>query len=127
MTKTRDPRTLLLALAAVATLAPATAGAWVAVRVGVAPRLVGAAAVGVAAGAVAGAAASSAYNYTAPPPSTVVVQQAPAAPPAPPAVGTVVTTLPSGCVTSGNRYQCGSVWYQPYFGGNGVYYQVVAP
>jgi len=127
MTKTRHPWTLLLALVAVATMAPVTAGAWVAVRVGVAPRLVGAAAVGVAAGAVAGAAASSAYNYTAPPPSTVVVQQAPAAPPAPPAVGTVVTTLPSGCTTSGNRYQCGSVWYQPYFGGNGVYYQVVAP
>ena len=127
MTKTRHPRTFLVALAAVATMAPVTGGAWVAVRVGVAPRLVGAAAVGVAAGAVAGAAASSAYNYSAPPPSTVVVQQAPAAPPAPPAVGTVVTTLPSGCTTSGNRYQCGSVWYQPYFGGNGVYYQVVAP
>jgi hypothetical protein len=122
MTRTGNAGTFL-ALAALATLAPATADAWVAVRVGVAPRLVGAAAVGVAAGAVAGAAASSAYNYSAPPPSTVVVQ----APPAPPAVGTVVTTLPSGCATVGNRYQCGAVWYQPYFGGNGVYYQVVAP
>jgi hypothetical protein len=29
-------------------------------------------------------------------------------------------------VQAGERYQCGSVFYQPYFGGNGVYYQVVA-
>jgi hypothetical protein len=42
-------------------------------------------------------------------------------------VGTVITTLPSGCVASGSRYQCGSVYYQQYFGGNGVYYQVVQP
>ncbi len=112
---------ILVALAAVA-IAPATADAWVAVRAG--PRLVGAAAVGVAAGAVAGAATANAYHYSAPS-TTVVVQPPPQ--PAPPAVGTVVTTLPSGCTTSGNRYQCGGLWYQPYFGGNGVYYQVVAP
>jgi hypothetical protein len=28
-------------------------------------------------------------------------------------------------VNGGNFYQCGPVWYQPYFGGNGVYYTVV--
>jgi hypothetical protein len=89
---------------------------------------------------VAGAAVASA---AAPPPQTVVVQPPPpvaappppvAAPPPPGAapppgvapVGSVVTTLPPGCVQSGERYQCGSVFYQPYFGGNGVYYQVVA-
>jgi hypothetical protein len=117
---------ILGALAAAGMLGgPATASAWVAVRAG--PRFVGAAAVGVAAGAVAGAAvASTAYPTY---PSTVVVPPPPAAapPPAPaaPAAGTVVTTLPSGCVSSGGRYQCGSVWYQPYFGANGVYYEVV--
>ncbi len=117
------PRTMrmLVALAAAAVLiVPAGARSWVAVRV--APRVVGAAAVGVAAGAVAGAAVASTSTYYAPPPTTVVTTPPPA-----PAVGAVVTTLPSGCLSTGGRYQCGSVWYQPYFGGNGVYYQVVAP
>jgi hypothetical protein len=100
-------------------LGPQAASAWVAVRVGVAPRV----AVGVAAGAVAGAAVASAAQ-----PTTVVAPTTVVTPPAsPPAAGTVVTTLPSGCVSTGGRYQCGSTWYQPYFGGNGVYYQVVQP
>jgi hypothetical protein len=118
---------VLVALAALTMLAPTKATAWVAVRV--APRVFGAAAVGVAAGAVAGAATASAYHYNAPSTSTTIVQAPPAAPPAPvsTSVGSVVTTLPSGCAPSGQRYQCGSVWYQPYFGANGVYYQVVAP
>jgi hypothetical protein len=103
------------------------ARAWVAVRVGVA-RPIGAVAVGVAAGAIAGAAVASAAQ------PDVVVQQVPVAVPVPapapaaaPAVGTVVTALPPGCAspTSSGRVQCGSVWYQPFFGSNGVYYQVV--
>jgi hypothetical protein len=117
-------RARILAVIVAALLAPTTATAWVAVGVG--PRFVGAAAVGVAAGVVVGSAVAASSQ-----PQTVVVQPPPAAavpaPPAPPAVGTVVTTLPSGCASVGGRYQCGSVWYQPYFGGNGVYYQVVMP
>lgn len=116
---------LLVAVAAGALLLePGSASAWVAVGVArPVARVAGAAAVGVAAGAVAGAAVASASQ-----PSTVVVTPPPAVvtpPPAPP--GGMITTLPSGCVSSGGRYQCGSVWYQPYFGSNGVYYQVVAP
>jgi hypothetical protein len=115
---TSRTKRILVALAAGGVLvAPGSARAWVAVR---AVRPIGAVAVGVAAGAVAGAAVASAAT---PPPSTVVVQQAP--PPPPPPAGGVITTLPSGCVSSGGRYQCGSTWYQPYFGANGVYYQVV--
>jgi hypothetical protein len=117
---------ILVALAALAVLlAPARAHGWVAVRGAPIARGV---AIGVTAGAVAGAVSRS---YYPPPPSTVIVTPPPAAPapaPAPTAVGSVVTTLPSGCVSAaGGRYQCGSVWYQPYFGSNGVYYQVVAP
>jgi hypothetical protein len=108
----------ILAPALAVLLAPASATAWVAVGVG--PRFVGAAAVGIAAGAVAGAAVASSR------PQTVVVQPPPA-PVAPLAVGQVVTALPAGCATVGSRYQCGATWFQPYFGGNGVYYQVVAP
>jgi hypothetical protein len=104
---------ILVAIASLM-LVPASATAWVAVG---GPRFFGAAAVGVAAGVVVGSAVAASQ------PQTVVVQ----APPAPPAVGTVVSTLPSGCVSTGTRYQCGPIFYQPYFGGNGVYYQVVAP
>jgi hypothetical protein len=107
-----------------ALLGAGRADAWVAVRAAPIARGV---AFGVTAAAVAGAVSSS---YYAPPPSTTVVVQQPApapAPAAPAATGTVITTLPSGCVSSGGRYQCGSTWYQPYFGANGVYYQVVAP
>jgi hypothetical protein len=108
---------IFLVLVAAATLSPRPAPAWVAVRV---VRPVGAVAVGVAAGAVAGAAVASAAQ-----PQTVVVQPPPAG--APPPVGGYVTTLPPGCTESGGRYLCGSVWYQPYFGGNGVYYQAIPP
>lgn len=115
-------RNLAALVGAALLVVPVAASAWMAVGVRVVPRV----AVGVAAGAVAGAAVASSYHE----PSTVVVNPPPAAPPpvsAPATVGTIVTTLPSGCVSSGGRYQCGPVWYQPYFGGNGVYYQVVAP
>lgn len=118
---TRSRRWIFALVAGCVALGPTGAAAWVAVRV--APR-VGAVAVGVAAGAVAGAAVASTAQ-----PQTVVVTPPPAPPPAPPptAVGSVTTVLPSGCVSSAAKYQCGSVWYQPYFGSNGVYYQVVPP
>lgn len=109
---------ILVTLAAAGLVIAPNARAWVAVRAG--PAFFGAAAVGVAAGAVAGAAVASAAApqpvYVAPPP-----------PPPPPVVGTIVTALPPGCVASGSRYQCGAIFYQPYFGSSGVYYQVVAP
>jgi hypothetical protein len=84
---------------------------------------------GVVVGAAIGAAASSG-------PSTVVVEQpsttvAQQAAPASPAYGTQVTTLPGGCTAQNVHgtmaYQCGSVWYRPYFGASGVYYEVVSP
>jgi hypothetical protein len=46
-------------------------------------------------------------------------------------VGSLVATVPAGCpyqsVAGVNYYVCGGTWYQPYYGGNGVYYRVVAP
>jgi hypothetical protein len=44
-------------------------------------------------------------------------------------LGAEVTTLPPGCkahiVNGVQLYQCGDTWYKPYFGGSGVYYEVV--
>ena len=79
---------------------------------------------GLAVGAMAGAAAAS---RPAPAPTTVVVQQPMT--PAPLMLGTSLTYLPGGCVniniSSGQYYECGANWFKPYFGSNGVYYQVV--
>jgi hypothetical protein len=79
---------------------------------------VGAAVVG---GLVGGAIVGGIVAGSAPPPPTYVIQ-------APPP-GTEVAVLPAGCtpmnVNGGTYYQCGPVWYQPFFGGNGVYYNVV--
>ena len=62
-------------------------------------------------------------------PSTVVVEQ-PAVQQAPP-LGAQVTVLPAGCtaqnVSGTMAYQCGPVWYRPFFGSSGVYYQAVPP
>ena len=76
--------------------------------------------VGLAAGAAIGSAASS---------PTVVVQQAVYV--TGPAIGSEVMALPgSGCASvSANGityYNCGSSYYRPHFGSNGVYYTVVA-
>ena len=75
--------------------------------------------VGLAAGAAIGSAASS---------PTVVVQQPVYV--ASPAIGSEVFALPSGGCSSVNAngvhyYNCGSGYYQPHFGSNGVYYTVV--
>ena len=41
----------------------------------------------------------------------------------------IYATLPAGCasatVGSAHYYECGSTWFQPSFGANGVYYRVV--
>jgi hypothetical protein len=78
----------------------------------------GAAAVAGVAGLAAGAAIGSAENAW----STPVAYAAPA-------LGSTVLALPGGCSSvfaNGSRYyNCGSAYYQPQFGGNGVYYTVV--
>ena len=47
----------------------------------------------------------------------------------PPAQGITTTTLPAGCSMnaseSGTFYVCGSTWYKPSYGANGVFYTVV--
>ncbi|MCU0972278.1 MAG: hypothetical protein MUF57_11115 [Gammaproteobacteria bacterium] len=72
---------------------------------------------GAAAAAVGGLAIGAAAASAAQPSTTVVVQQGPA-------VGTVVSALPSGCqlmtVNGKTYYQCGSTWYKPTFGADGV-------
>jgi hypothetical protein len=44
-------------------------------------------------------------------------------------IGEVVAAVPSGCVTPNvggvTYYMCGSTWFQPSYGANGVYYRVV--
>ena len=54
------------------------------------------------------------------------VQQAPSNLP----IGAQVSSLPGGCqatnVDGTLYYQSGGVWYKPFFGGSGVYYQVVS-
>jgi len=45
------------------------------------------------------------------------------------AMGAIYATLPTGCVMSTvwgtTYYQCGTTWFQPSYGANGVYYRVV--
>ncbi|MCC8992092.1 MAG: hypothetical protein LM550_00015 [Candidatus Contendobacter sp.] len=76
--------------------------------------------VGLAAGAAIGSAAASS--------PTVVVQQPVYV--TGPAIGSEVFALPGGCSSvSANGityYNCGSAYYQPHFGSNGVYYTVVS-
>jgi hypothetical protein len=91
--------------------------------------------IGVAAvaGLIGGAVIGAAIAGNAPPPErTVIVEQAAPQPvyvqqgmP----IGMQVAGLPPGCgnmnVNGQQFYQCGPTWYQPFFGGNGVYYTVV--
>jgi hypothetical protein len=85
---------------------------------------------------VGAAAASSSPDVIVEQPTTTVIQQTQPAQqaqtvPGAPAYGTTVTTLPSGCIERDVKgikaYQCGQVWYRPYFGQSGVYYEVVSP
>jgi hypothetical protein len=55
-------------------------------------------------------------------------QQAAAAPQPAPAPTPMITTLPAGCVNTGQVYQCGNIYYKPYLQGTTVVYaQVPAP
>jgi hypothetical protein len=44
-------------------------------------------------------------------------------------MGAIYPTLPAGCikpsVQGGTYYLCGSSWFKPSYGANGVYYRVV--
>jgi hypothetical protein len=91
--------------------------------------IAGAAVAGLVGGAILGAAIAGAGSPP-PPPPTVVYENAPQqvvvqAPP----MGAQVAVLPPGCnsmnINGGQYYQCGAYWYQPFFGGNGVYYTMV--
>jgi hypothetical protein len=82
-------------------------------------------AVGAAIGSAAAQANQAAYYqpvYVAQPAPVVVVQP-------PPPIGAIYYSLPYGVqapIIHGQQYYClGSTYYRPYFGNNGVYYQVV--
>jgi hypothetical protein len=95
---------------------------------------------GAAAGAVAGfavGAMTGAAIANASKPATVVVQPAPVIVQQPTyyvqgnvPIGTQIAVLPPGAnsivVNGTHYYQSGPNWYLPYFGSNGVYYEVVA-
>jgi hypothetical protein len=86
----------------------------------------------VAFAATAGAAASTSYAAAppvpaAPPPAAPVTAHLAGAPP----IGTIVTALPPGCVTSPHGgteyYNCGGVYYRPAFQGSNLVYVVQNP
>jgi hypothetical protein len=52
-------------------------------------------------------------------------QAAAAQQPAAPAPTAMVASLPDGCVTAGQLFQCGNVYYKPYMSGNQIVYGVV--
>jgi hypothetical protein len=93
-----------------------------------APCYAGVGAAAVAGFAVGAAVASAAHPTVVVAPQPVVVAPAPVyAPP----IGTSVTVLPPGsqATTIGgvHYYLCAGAWYRPFFGSNGVYYEVVSP
>ena len=82
---------------------------------------------GFAAGAAIGAAAAQPAVVVAPSPVVVAPVVAPYQ--IPPAVGAIYYSLPYGAqstIIQGQQYYVlGGTCYRPYFGGNGVYYEVV--
>jgi hypothetical protein len=88
----------------------------------------GAAAAGAAVGMVAGAAMASA-NTSAATSSAYSAGYAAGSANTAYAMGAIYATLPAGCIPStvgGVAYDlCGSTWFQPSYGANGVYYRVV--
>lgn len=82
---------------------------------------------GVLAGGIVGAAAGLALAGAAGPPPVYV---APAPVYAPPAIGTVLPALPEDCVevpnySGGALYNCGNIYYQPFYEGTSLMYEVV--
>ena len=43
-----------------------------------------------------------------------------------PAPAAMVASLPQGCVSAGELFQCGNVYYKPYMSGNQIVYGVVS-
>jgi hypothetical protein len=84
---------------------------------------------GLAVGAMAGAAIASASQPVYVQQPTVVVQQPTYYTSGYQPIGTQFSVLPAGShsmvVNGVNYYQNGENWYKPYFGSNGVYYEVV--
>lgn len=56
---------------------------------------------------------------------SATAQQQAAAAPAAPAPTAMVASLPAGCVSAGEVFQCGNVYYKPYMSGGQVVYGVV--
>jgi len=74
------------------------------------------------------AADANAAAATAQQQAAAAQQQAAAAQQPAPAPTPMITTLPTGCVNTGQVYQCGDVYYKPYLQGTTVVYaQVPAP
>jgi len=87
--------------------------------------VVGGAASAEVAAANANAAAAQQQAAAAEQQAAAAQQQAAAPAPAP---TPMITTLPAGCVNTGQLYQCGSVYYKPYLQGTTVVYaQVPGP
>ena len=101
---------------------PPAGGCWGCVSGYGAGAVAAAGAVGLAAGAAIGSAVADDSS------PTVVVQQPVVV--SGPAIGTEVVALPGDCSSAfandTTYYNCGSTYYQPHFGSNGVYYTVVA-
>jgi hypothetical protein len=68
------------------------------------------------------AATAEQQSATAAQQSATAQQQAAAPAPAPTAM---VASLPEGCVSAGEVFQCGNVYYKPYMSGNQIVYGVV--
>lgn len=75
-----------------------------------------------AAAAEAEAAAAKAEAETYKQQAAAAQQQTAAPAPAPTAM---VASLPQGCVSAGEVFQCGNVYYRPYMSGNQIVYGVV--
>ena len=56
---------------------------------------------------------------------SATAQQQAAAAPAAPAPTAMVASLPAGCVSAGEVFQCGNVYYRPYMSGSQIVYGVV--
>jgi len=69
------------------------------------------------------AAAANAEAEAAKQQAAAAQQQAAAPAPAPTAM---VASLPQGCVSAGELFQCGNVYYKPYMSGNQIVYGVVS-
>jgi hypothetical protein len=88
----------------------------------------GAAAAGAAVGMAAGAAVASA-NTAAATSSAYAAGYSAGATTTAYALDALYATLPAGCaispVASTTYYHCGTTWFQPAYGANGIYYRVV--